>query len=245
MISEFIEYVRQIWKNKPNSSSPLNADHLNHMEDGIENNSKKIKELVPAVNELTENIDNTCYSKRLGEHNITNLLLIDLINPNSEINKTIYFGSENPGTELANTPFTETAFYGYREVRWNGNPGNQTHLITVELHEQYPVAGRIWANTYNKDIPDWMGWKCLGSQSIITKEFSTGDITITPNTTYKLSYTVPDGYEYLAFLGAESYNVPTAIGYQGNTGNAISLYVNCFGDGGNGSINGRILFQRK
>ena len=54
MISEFVEYVKQAWKNKPNVSSPLNADRLNHMEDGIENNSNKIKEIVPAVNELTE-----------------------------------------------------------------------------------------------------------------------------------------------------------------------------------------------
>ena len=54
MIREFVEYVKQTWKNKPNVSSPLNADRLNHMEDGIENNSKKIKETVTAVNELTE-----------------------------------------------------------------------------------------------------------------------------------------------------------------------------------------------
>lgn len=56
MISEFVEYVKQVWKNKPNISSPLNADRLNHMEAGIENNSKKIKETVTAVNELTEKI---------------------------------------------------------------------------------------------------------------------------------------------------------------------------------------------
>lgn len=57
MISEFVEYVKQVWKNKPNVSSPLNADRLNHMEAGIENNSKKIKETVTAVNELTEKAD--------------------------------------------------------------------------------------------------------------------------------------------------------------------------------------------
>lgn len=54
MISEFVEYVKQVWKDKPNTSSPLNATRLNHMESGIENNSKKIKETVTAVNELTE-----------------------------------------------------------------------------------------------------------------------------------------------------------------------------------------------
>ena len=82
-------------------------------------------------------------------------------------------------------------------------------------------------------------------RKLIAKEFSSGNVAITNNMTYKLQYTVPDGYEYLGFLGAESYNVPTSISYQGNTGNAISLYVNCFGNGGNGSINMRLLFQRK
>lgn len=57
MISEFVEYVKQVWKNKPNVSSPLNAERLNHMEAGIENNSKKIKETVTAVNKLTENME--------------------------------------------------------------------------------------------------------------------------------------------------------------------------------------------
>ena len=77
------------------------------------------------------------------------------------------------------------------------------------------------------------------------KEFSSGNISITNNMTYELPYTVPDGYEYFSFAGAESYNVPTSIAYQGNTGNAISLYINCFNSGGNGSINMRLLFQRK
>ena len=62
MISEFVEYVKQVWKNKPNVSSPLNADRLNHMEAGIENNSKKIKETVTAVNELTEKCTKYCTS---------------------------------------------------------------------------------------------------------------------------------------------------------------------------------------
>ena len=82
-------------------------------------------------------------------------------------------------------------------------------------------------------------------RKLIAKEFSSGNISITNNMTYELPYTVPDGYEYLSFLGAESYNVPTSISYQGNIGNAIALYVNCFGNGGNGSINMRLLFQRK
>lgn len=83
MISEFVEYVKQAWKNKPNVSSPLNADRLNHMEDGIENNSNKIKEIVPAVNELTENTGRlhfsqiNCTTDQFGQ--------ISTIIPNSKI----------------------------------------------------------------------------------------------------------------------------------------------------------------
>lgn len=58
MISEFVEYVKQVWKDKPNTSSPLNATRLNHMESGIENNSKKIKGTITEVNELTEKLSN-------------------------------------------------------------------------------------------------------------------------------------------------------------------------------------------
>lgn len=71
MISEFVEYVKQAWKNKPNVSSPLNADRMNHMEAGIENNSKKIKETVTAVNELTENMDHGKIVVHNGETKIT------------------------------------------------------------------------------------------------------------------------------------------------------------------------------
>lgn len=71
MISEFVEYVKQAWKNKPNVSSPLNADRLNHMEAGIENNSKKIKETVTAVNELTEKVLTLKASCTVSEKKLT------------------------------------------------------------------------------------------------------------------------------------------------------------------------------
>lgn len=54
MLSNFTKYVKQIWKNKPDTSSPLNATRLNHIEDGIENNSNAISELDTSVTELTE-----------------------------------------------------------------------------------------------------------------------------------------------------------------------------------------------
>jgi len=100
MISEFVAYVKQVWKNKPNVSSPLNADRLNHMEAGIENNSKKIKETVTAVNELTENLqwsdkkslgDNGCGISLSYRYN-EGLKLVELLWDGS-INQEITVGS--------------------------------------------------------------------------------------------------------------------------------------------------------
>ena len=36
-------YQKQIWENAPSTNSPLSADRLNHMEDGIDNAYKQIK----------------------------------------------------------------------------------------------------------------------------------------------------------------------------------------------------------
>lgn len=154
-------------------------------------------------------------------------MYVDLTNPNAEANKTIYFGSENPGTELGNSPFVgRTAFYGYREVRWNGNPGNQTHLITVELHEQYPVAGRIWANTYNKDMQNWMGWKCFEPRSIITKEhkITLNKVTSPTANNYTIDVSLP-GYIPIIATGDDSGNMDNNIFYCKVSGNNVNLGI--------------------
>lgn len=49
----FIEYVKQLWKNGPGGGTPWSAARLNHMEDGIKNNNSMISEL---NNNLTNNI---------------------------------------------------------------------------------------------------------------------------------------------------------------------------------------------
>lgn len=41
----FIEYVKQLWKNGPGGGTPWSASRLNHMEDGIKNNNSMISEL--------------------------------------------------------------------------------------------------------------------------------------------------------------------------------------------------------
>lgn len=73
MLSNFTKYVKQIWKNKPDTSSPLNATRLNHIEDGIENNSNAISELDTSVTELTEKS-----LKRIGTASSGNRIWMEL-----------------------------------------------------------------------------------------------------------------------------------------------------------------------
>lgn len=46
----FIEYVKQLWKNGPGGGTPWSAARLNHMEDGIKNNNSMISELKQQYN---------------------------------------------------------------------------------------------------------------------------------------------------------------------------------------------------
>lgn len=66
----FIEYVKQLWKNGPGGGTPWSAARLNHMEDGIKNNNSMISELNNNITfkqiPLTNNGDGT-YSCRYTE----------------------------------------------------------------------------------------------------------------------------------------------------------------------------------
>ena len=48
-LSNFVAYVKQAWKNKPDTSTPLSAERLTHQEEGIKGNSDAIQELAAAV----------------------------------------------------------------------------------------------------------------------------------------------------------------------------------------------------
>lgn len=48
-INGFVAYVKQLWKNKPDTSTPLSAERLLHIEDGIKGNSDAIEKIAAAV----------------------------------------------------------------------------------------------------------------------------------------------------------------------------------------------------
>lgn len=49
MLSDFVKYVKQYWHDRPDKSTPLNADRLNHIENGIGSNSEAINQIANAV----------------------------------------------------------------------------------------------------------------------------------------------------------------------------------------------------
>lgn len=49
MLSDFAKYVRQYWHDRPDKSTPLNAERMNYIENGIEANANAIDEIAKAV----------------------------------------------------------------------------------------------------------------------------------------------------------------------------------------------------
>ena len=121
-----------------------------------------------SVSAIDETISDPMFCESIpGRNQITNFLYVNLSDRNSDINKIHYFGSDNPATAFTNSPYTAGSFYGYRVVRWCSESANTYHLVTVELHEQYPVSGRVWSNTYDIVTGTWYGWKCNQGNTFI------------------------------------------------------------------------------
>ena len=93
-----------------------------------------------SVSVIDETIADPMFCESIpGRNQITDFLNVNLSNRNSDINKIHYFGSDNPATAFTNSPYTAGPFYSYRVVRWCSESANTYHLVTVEVHEQYPI----------------------------------------------------------------------------------------------------------
>lgn len=94
------------------------------------------------------------------------LLHVNTIDANGPENAPYFFGSNSPSSDLINSPYTSSPFYGYRQMLVSKYYGtNTSHLTTVIIFESYPVPGRIWGNTYDDYAKNWIGWKQNGVQA--------------------------------------------------------------------------------
>ena len=198
---------------------------------------KKISENTQSLtNKLdASNVDTMFCESIPGRNQITNFLHVDLNNRNSDINKIHYFGSNNPATTFVNSPYTAGPFFGYRVVRWCSGSANAYHLVTVELHEQYPVSGRVWSNTYDINTGTWYGWKC-----------NQGNTFIDVGTILKSSTTIAAGATVTYVATRDCFvNVST---YAHGSGQNTKIYINniCIFNpyNNNGSNAGLMIVQK-
>lgn len=91
------------------------------------------------------------------EKQYVDLLHVNPTDYNATENKTYFFGSDSPSTDIGSTPYADGPFYGFRQVLIS-KIGNQSHLVTVVILETYPISGRIFSNTYDTGTGDWYGW---------------------------------------------------------------------------------------
>lgn len=84
------------------------------------------------------------------------LWLIDINNNFGSSNYDWSFGTEDAST-LINTPVTSGPFYGYRKVYQVHSSAANHYKTIVEIHEAYPMRGRIWTSEYSPDS-GWSGW---------------------------------------------------------------------------------------
>ena len=100
--------------------------------------------------------DYTPYNGR--KNMVTNLLHIDLTNPDAFCNKASVVATEDAST-LIDSPITSGAFYAYREVMFINSPVGQLPKCVVRLTQTYPFECVIWLNIYDDNVGRWSGWK--------------------------------------------------------------------------------------
>ena len=149
----FIEYVKQIWKNGPSGGTPWSATRLNHMEDGIKANNDMISEL---NSNITTTIPLTYDDGSAFQKDFLNISLFDKYNT---LDLASYFkissGTISQYKNLPSSGWTNTDVYGLRKVFFF-----ETYIVGVEITEFYPVPGKRYCNIYNRaNSKYWNGWK--------------------------------------------------------------------------------------
>ena len=108
--------------------------------------------------------DATTYTFVNGWDNlITDVLQVrttNLENNKDQSLNTVGYISTELAPDTVNLP-TSSPFLGYRIVLPARHRARTDMMITVVVFEQYPQQGRIWINTWNGDVPEWVGWKCI------------------------------------------------------------------------------------
>ena len=157
-ISNFVAYVKQAWKNKPDTSTPLSAARLTHLEDGIKGNSDAIEKIAAAVVSQIVNDPNKIAS--MASLYSVNQAVTQL---NSDLAKAVYSSnlmapSDGPvflrwDVDTLNTPFK--AGLTYNTAGFAFVYGDYSNYQTVVAF----VQGQSYFFIHSVDSGNVHGWK--------------------------------------------------------------------------------------
>ena len=169
-ISNFVAYVKQAWKNKPDTSTPLSAARLTHLEDGIKGNSDAIEKIAAAVvsqivndpnkiasmaslysvNQAVTQLNSDLTAMVIGNKKITwNIYCVVTTDENGNCN--IPFGYTFADTDICVIPMVA---YSYEQCSASVRGVNTTGF-SVSVN----VAGQHWTN---KEIT--LIWVAIGNK---------------------------------------------------------------------------------
>lgn len=168
-ISGFVEYVKQIWKNKPDRTTPITAATLTHMEDGIKGNSDAINEIAQAVADNIVNdpqkIASMASLYAVNESVKKNVSDIKAVNNNlSNSRKTVRIPTDiTTGTNILKL---DPGFYAHEDNKASNQDKLNMGLPVAAWHSHIHVFGS-WANAektngYLTFIVEDMGDKTAG-----------------------------------------------------------------------------------
>ena len=176
-LSGFVAYIKQLWANKPSTSSPLSAERLNHMEEGIKANSDGITKVVTSVTDQVVNDTNkiasaaSLYSvKQVVDK--TNSDLAALETTLSERGTILGYLAQVPDTDTVQKTYDLTPYSGvYVVLNFNGFTNSDyipltglvtgTRVISVRPEEAYYCNAKY---TFVKPVGSYQGtFKFVGT----------------------------------------------------------------------------------
>lgn len=203
IISNFIAYAKQAWKNKPDTSTPLSAARLTHLEEGIKSNSDAIEKIAAAVVSQIVNDPNKIAS--MASLYSVNQTVAQLNSDLGEVKTDI---SLQPVTGIDILTLTTGRYYATNCT--NLPTGWVAAYLDVERLDNKWCRITAWPPYNGPDSPQitkqdngvWRGWKDIMSDLFSFE--GVGKVTFAQNSTATSirMYTTAVNYLYIEFLTA-------------------------------------------
>lgn len=161
-IKDFVAYVKQAWYNKPNTSTPVEASRLLHIENGIKGNSDAIEKIAAAVvSQIVNDPDKIAsmaalFSVNQNLANLTNEITSSYLEQGYDLNnfRSIYRPSIRYGWALKNCPYTQGVVVMY--LPYQSAYGVQICYTVEKANGFYHQARRVYSNNA------WSPWDLDG-----------------------------------------------------------------------------------